>query len=87
MEQGSQAGGVLQGRLEGEGRVAFRYCDAEGEPGGKGNPNGSARDIAGILNERGNVLGMMPHPENHVEPLHGCTDGRGLFDGLVEALS
>ncbi len=74
-------------RLEGEGRVAFRYCDAEGEPGGKGNPNGSARDIAGILNERGNVLGMMPHPENHVEPLHGCTDGRGLFDGLVEALS
>ena len=74
-------------RLEGEGRVAFRYRDAEGEPGGKGNPNGSARDIAGILNERGNVLGMMPHPENHVEPLHGCTDGRGLFDGLVEALS
>ncbi len=74
-------------RLEGEGRVGFRYCNAEGETGGKGNPNGSARDIAGILNERGNVLGMMPHPENHVEPLHGCTDGRGLFDGLVEALS
>ncbi len=81
------ADGDTLDRLEGEGRVAFRYCDAEDGTGGEGNPNGSARDIAGILNERKNVLGMMPHPENHVEPLHGCTDGRGLFDGLVEALS
>jgi len=74
-------------RLEGEGRVAFRYCDAAGQPDAKANPNGSARHIAGILNEAGNVLGMMPHPEDHVTPLQGCTDGRGLFDGMVEALS
>ena len=74
-------------RLESEGRVAFRYCDAAGGFNDTANPNGSARHIAGILNARGNVLGMMPHPEDHVEPLQGSTDGRGLFDGLVEALS
>ena len=74
-------------RLEGEGRVAFRYCGADGRENDDANPNGSARHIAGILNEKGNVLGMMPHPEDHVDPLHGCTDGKGLFDGLVEALS
>jgi phosphoribosylformylglycinamidine synthase len=74
-------------RLEGEGRVAFRYCDAAGNPDERANPNGSARHIAGIVNEGGNVLGMMPHPEDHVTPLQGCTDGRRLFDGLVEALS
>jgi phosphoribosylformylglycinamidine synthase len=64
-------------RLEGEGRVAFRYA---------GDVNGSARGIAGIVNEAGNVLGMMPHPERMVEAAHGGTDGRRLFDGLVEAL-
>jgi phosphoribosylformylglycinamidine synthase len=64
-------------RLEGEGRVAFRYA---------GEVNGSARGIAGIVNEGGNVLGMMPHPERMVEGAHGGTDGRRLFDGLVEAL-
>jgi phosphoribosylformylglycinamidine synthase len=64
-------------RLEGEGRVAFRYADA---------CNGSARDIAGIVNEAGNVLGMMPHPERAAEPAHGRTDGRRLFEGLIEAL-
>jgi len=64
-------------RLEGEGRVAFRYAGA---------CNGSARDIAGILNETGNVLGMMPHPERAVEDAHGRTDGRRLFEGLVEAI-
>ena len=64
-------------RLEGEGRVAFRYADA---------CNGSARDIAGIVNEAGNVLGMMPHPERMVEPAHGRTDGRRLFEGLLEGL-
>jgi phosphoribosylformylglycinamidine synthase len=74
-------------RLEGEGRVAFRYCDADGNPQDAANPNGSARHIAGILNKGGNVLGMMPHPEDHVDALQGCTDGRGLFDGMVEALS
>ena len=67
--------------LEGEGRVAFRYAsDAE-------NPNGSARNIAGILNERGNVLGMMPHPERAVDPRHCGIDGRGVFTGLVEMLA
>jgi len=62
-------------RLEGEGRVAFRYA---------GEVNGSARGIAGILNEAGNVLGMMPHPERAVEQAHGLTDGRRLFEGLLE---
>jgi phosphoribosylformylglycinamidine synthase len=64
-------------RLEGEGRIAFRYAD---------ECNGSARDIAGIVNEAGNVLGMMPHPERMVEPAHGRTDGRRLFEGLLEAV-
>jgi len=65
-------------RLEGEGRVMFRYKD---------NPNGSARDIAGILNRKRNVLGLMPHPERVVDPLTGGTDGRSLFQSLIEALS
>jgi phosphoribosylformylglycinamidine synthase subunit PurQ / glutaminase len=64
-------------RLEGEGRVAFRYS---------GQCNGSARDIAGIINDKGNVLGMMPHPERAVETAHGRTDGKRLFEGLIEAL-
>ncbi|MBI3677375.1 MAG: phosphoribosylformylglycinamidine synthase subunit PurQ [Proteobacteria bacterium] len=67
-------------RLEGEGRVVFRY--AEGD-----NPNGSARNIAGILNEKRNVLGLMPHPERVVDPLLGGTDGRKLFESLIETLS
>ena len=62
-------------RIEGEGRVAFRYV---------ADVNGSARNIAGILNEAGNVLGMMPHPERAVEEAHGLTDGRRLFEGLLE---
>jgi phosphoribosylformylglycinamidine synthase I len=66
-------------RLEGEGRVVFRY--AEGE-----NPNGSARNIAGILNEKRNVLGLMPHPERVCDPLLGGTDGRALFESLLEGL-
>ena len=65
-------------RLEGEGRIAFRYLD---------ECNGSARNIAGIINEGGNVLGMMPHPERMVETAHGRTDGRRLFEGLVESVS
>jgi phosphoribosylformylglycinamidine synthase I len=64
-------------RLEGEGRIAFRYA---------GDCNGSARDIAGVVGEAGNVLGMMPHPERMVEPAHGGIDGRRLFEGLIEAL-
>jgi phosphoribosylformylglycinamidine synthase len=64
-------------RLEGEGRVVFRYGCAV---------NGSKRDIAGIVNDAGNVLGMMPHPERLIEPAQGGTDGRRLFEGLVAAL-
>ena len=72
-------------RLEGEGRVAFRYCDASGKVGGAANPNGSTNDIAGIYSERLNVLGMMPHPENLIEDLVGGTDGLGLFRSLRAA--
>jgi phosphoribosylformylglycinamidine synthase len=64
-------------RLEGEGRVLFRY---------QGPVNGSARNIAGIVNDKGNVLGMMPHPERMVEGAHGGTDGRRLFEGILEAI-
>jgi phosphoribosylformylglycinamidine synthase len=64
-------------RLEGEGRVAFRYADAV---------NGSARDIAGVLNEAGNVLGMMPHPERMIEREQGGTDGRALFESALRGL-
>ena len=73
-------------RLEGEGRVLYRYCSAEGVVDEASNINGAAHSIAGIVNERGNVLGMMPHPENHVEDIMGCTDGRGLFAGLAAHL-
>jgi phosphoribosylformylglycinamidine synthase I len=72
-------------RLEGEGRVAFRYCDAAGTLGGPGNPNGSVNDIAGIYSEKFNILGLMPHPENLIDPLVGGTDGRGMFESLVAA--
>lgn len=73
-------------RLEGEGRVLYRYCSPSGEVGDLHNINGAAASIAGIVNERGNVLGMMPHPENHIEDIMGCTDGRGLFAGLTAHL-
>jgi phosphoribosylformylglycinamidine synthase len=73
-------------RLEGEGRVVFRYVAPNGGREPAFNVNGSTNSIAGILNESGNVLGMMPHPENHVEAAVGPTDGRGLFAGLVETL-
>ena len=65
-------------RLEGDGRVAFRYAE---------NCNGSQRDIAGILNAGGNVLGMMPHPERAVDAAHGGTDGVALFESVFESLS
>lgn len=64
-------------RLEGEGRVAFRYAE---------EVNGSARAIAGVLNDAGNVLGMMPHPERMIEAAHGGTDGRALFESATRAL-
>ena len=72
--------------LEDTGRVVFRYADIDGEATQAANPNGSQNNIAGILNERGNVLGMMPHPENLIEPLHGGTDGRGLFESIVNGI-
>ena len=62
--------------LESEGRVAFRYVD---------NPNGSARDIAGVISENGRVLGMMPHPERAIGGHEGGTDGRGMFESLLSA--
>jgi phosphoribosylformylglycinamidine synthase subunit PurQ / glutaminase len=70
-------------RVEGEGRVAFRYCDARGGRDGDANPNGSANDIAGIYSERFNVLGLMPHPENLIDPLVGGTNGSGLFESVA----
>ena len=73
-----QADAATLERLEGEGRVAFRYED---------EVNGSANAIAGILNDSGNVLGMMPHPERAIEPAHGSKDGRRLFEGLLEAVA
>jgi phosphoribosylformylglycinamidine synthase subunit PurQ / glutaminase len=73
-------------RIEGEGRVVFRYCAPDGTVSPGSNANGSTNAIAGIVNERGNVLGMMPHPENHVEAALGSTDGRGLFAGLAKHL-
>ena len=73
-----QADAATLDRLEGEGRVVFRYAEPV---------NGSARDIAGIVNDAGNVLGLMPHPERAVDPLHGGTDGRRLFEGLLEAVA
>ena len=80
-------------RLEANNQVAFRYVpDAEGGAGvslagGPANPNGAVADIAGIVNEAGTVLGLMPHPERAAEPAHGSTDGRPMFDSLVDALA
>jgi len=73
-----QADAATLDRLEGEGRVALRYQE---------DVNGSARSIAGILNEAGNVLGMMPHPERAIEGAHGGTDGLRLFEGLLETVA
>ena len=72
-----QADSETLARLNGEGRVAFRYVE---------NPNGAVEDIAGILSENRRVLGMMPHPERACEPLHGGTDGAGVFAGMAQAL-
>ena len=72
-----QADSATLDRLEGEGRVAFRYAESV---------NGSARNIAGILNDAGNVIGMMPHPERAIEAAHGNVDGRRMFEGLLEAV-
>jgi phosphoribosylformylglycinamidine synthase len=78
--------GTLE-RLEAERLVVFRYTDARGEATEAANPNGSHANIAGIVNERGNVLGMMPHPERAMEAVLGSTDGVGVFTSLVASLS
>lgn len=72
--------------LEAEGRVVFRYVDASGQPTAEANPNGSARNIAGIRNAVGNVVGMMPHPERCVEPLLGSADGAKLFESVFASV-
>ena len=69
--------------IEGAGQVAFRYSDASGRVDDAANPNGSERNIAGVYNARFNVLGLMPHPENLIDPLVGGTDGRPLFAALA----
>jgi len=74
-------------RLRGEGRIAFRYCESDGRVTDAANPNGARDNIAGIVNEAGNVLGMMPHPERLADERLGGADGRALFESLVEALS
>ncbi len=74
-------------RLEGEGRVAFRYVDEAGELVAEANPNGSLNAIAGVYSENFRVMGLMPHPEDLVDPLLGGIDGRPLFLGLAEALA
>jgi len=73
-------------RLEGDGRVLFRYVSPEGKTDPKWNYNGATNAIAGILSEKLNVLGLMPHPENHVDPAIGPTDGRGLFESIKTVL-
>lgn len=73
--------------LETDGRIAFRYTAPDGTVCDAGNPNGAARNIAGIFNEKRTVLGLMPHPERVVDPAHGGVDGAGMFAGLVEALA
>ena len=74
-------------RLEGDGLVAMRYCASDGAPTKASNPNGSARNIAGLFNQQRTVLGMMPHPERLADEALGGTDGRALFDGVVAALT
>lgn len=69
--------------LEDNNQIAFRYCEADGDITDSANPNGSQRNIAGICNKQGNVLGMMPHPERHAELLLGGADGATLFKGLA----
>ncbi|MEK7806643.1 MAG: phosphoribosylformylglycinamidine synthase subunit PurQ [Chloroflexota bacterium] len=74
-------------RLEEEGRVLFRYCEPSGAVTESANPNGSAHNIAGIVNEGGNVLGMMPHPERSCEPILGSTDGNLIFQSIIDSFN
>ncbi len=74
-------------RLEGDGRVVFRYAPDRLQATETYNPNGSMRDIAGIVSEEGNVLGMMPHPERAVDPLLGVADGLALFESILQRVA
>lgn len=74
-------------RLEGNGQVLFRYVNSSGEPDAAANVNGSMRNIAGILSDGGNVLGMMPHPERAVDPLLGSGDGLAIFESILERVA
>ncbi len=78
---------ALLDELEGNGQVAFRYCDEDGNLSEPANPNGSRDNIAGVYNKTKTALGMMPHPERLADPVLGGNDGRAFFDGLMEALS
>ena len=73
-------------RLESGGQVLFRYCEPDGRITEAANPNGSAANIAGIVNEAGNVLGMMPHPERSCEPLLGSEDGNLIFQSIIDRI-
>ncbi len=73
--------------LEDSGRVVFRYCDELGNVTTSANPNGSINNIAGIINEKGNVLGMMPHPERYSDPLLGCNDGIKIFESIKKYIN
>jgi len=73
-------------RLENQGQVVFRYCDSDGSVTDAANPNGSLNNIAGIVNEQGNVLGMMPHPERASDPVLGHTDGQKIFRSILESV-
>ncbi|MDR1875607.1 MAG: phosphoribosylformylglycinamidine synthase subunit PurQ, partial [Synergistaceae bacterium] len=73
-------------QLEGEGRIVFRYCAPDGAVRASDAPNGAKGNIAGIVNEKGNVLGLMPHPERLCEPILGGQDGRGVFESLLNAV-
>ncbi len=76
---------ILQ-ELQADGRIVFQYCDADGNVTAEANPNGSQSNIAGIVNAKGNVLGMMPHPERACSPILGSTDGLGIFRSIVRSL-
>ena len=78
---------ALLERLEKSGQVALRYCEADGSISAAANPNGSRNGIAGVVNEAGNVLGLMPHPEHAVEPALGGADGLAILGSLVDAIS
>ena len=86
MEGNYQADPDVLERLEGDGQIAFRYCAPDGAANDDANPNGAANNIAGIFNDRGNVLGMMPHPERLADPELGGMDGAAMFAALAGRL-